>query len=170
MHLSCLPLGFGSATAAPHPASPSHPARNPASLLQNQIAFMSSSGNIFAALAKTKKKSKPKADSDEKAAESKVDKHAELEAAIFSGPSGTGLSNWADDSEEEEEEWGAQPHHAGEEGWSEVRAAPAIGNAAAPNIVSARPVHHSPACRTCPPSLAGQGRLHSGCIWLRCAE
>lgn len=76
--------------------------------------------NIFAALTKTKsKKSKaPKEATEER--ESKADKHAELEAAIFS-QSGTGLSNWADDSEDEEE-WGA-PHPAHhEEGWEAVSA------------------------------------------------
>lgn len=55
-------------------------------------------------------------------AESKADKHAELEAAIFSAPSGTGLSNWADDSEEEDEWGGPSGDHAHhhEEGWEEV--------------------------------------------------
>jgi hypothetical protein len=75
----------------------------------------SATGNIFAALAKTrsKKEKKPKAESD-----AVPDKHAELEAAIFS-QSGTGLSNWADDSEEDDE-WQAQPAEAQGEGWSEV--------------------------------------------------
>lgn len=80
------------------------------------------SSNIFAALTKTKsKKAKaPKEAGEER--ESKADKHAELEAAIFS-QSGTGLSNWADDSEDEE--WGApHPAHQQEEGWEAVSGAP----------------------------------------------
>ena len=82
------------------------------------------STNIFAALAKTKKQRKPKPDSDEQqaAAEAKVDKHAELEKAIFAASTGP-AANWADDSEEDEDEWGAGAHaqEAGGEGWSEVR-------------------------------------------------
>lgn len=75
---------------------------------------MASGGNIFAALAKSKssKKSKPKEQREDPA-----DRHAELESAIFS-QSGTGLSNWADDSEDED--WGATQSHTQGEGWSEV--------------------------------------------------
>ena len=75
------------------------------------------SGNIFAALTKTKSKKKPR----EEPKEPEVDKHAELEQAIFSAPSGTGLSNWADESEEEDE-WEGAHAHAGhhEEGWEAV--------------------------------------------------
>ena len=82
------------------------------------------STNIFAALAKTKKQRKPKPDSDElqAAAEAKVDKHAELEKAVFAVSTGP-TANWADDSEEDEDEWeaGAHAQEAGGEGWSEVR-------------------------------------------------
>lgn len=78
---------------------------------------MASGGNIFAALTKSKSKKQPKEKKEERASD--ADKHAALEAAIFS--SGTGGTNWADESDEEDE-WGGH-HHAGhghEEGWEAV--------------------------------------------------
>jgi hypothetical protein len=78
---------------------------------------MASGGNIFAALAKSKSGKKSKQPKEQKEDPS-ADRHAELESAIFS-QSGTGLSNWADDSEDED--WGAPQSLAQGEGWSEVR-------------------------------------------------
>ena len=75
--------------------------------------------NIFAALQKKKSSKKPAAVKDDVPEEERVDKHAELEKAIFSAPTG-GMSNWADDSEEE---WEANAHDhpaAAEEGWNQV--------------------------------------------------
>lgn len=85
-------------------AASAHPCRS-------RRPSMSSSGNIFAALAKSKSKKEKKPPKEDEGA----DKHAELEAAIFS-KSGTGLSNWADS---EDEDWG-EPAPAHGEGWSEV--------------------------------------------------
>ena len=80
------------------------------------------SNNIFAALQKKKKSSKSK---DAAPKEEVVDKHAELERAIFSGPPAAIVSNWAD--EESDEEWGGSrlPGGAVEEGWNQVRPAAA---------------------------------------------
>ena len=73
--------------------------------------------NIFAALQKKKKSSKPK---DAASKEEAVDKHAELEKAIFSAAPSAAATNWADDSEDE---WdGARPPGGAEEdGWNQVR-------------------------------------------------
>lgn len=76
--------------------------------------------NIFAALQKKKSSKKPAAVKEDVPEEERVDKHAELEKAIFSAPTG-GISNWADDSEDE---WDANAHDhpaAAEEGWNQVR-------------------------------------------------
>ena len=74
------------------------------------------SNNIFAAL-QTKKSTK-KVSVKEDADEPKEDNHAELEKAIFS-TTATGISNWADDSEDE---WEAHARHpAAEQGWNQVR-------------------------------------------------
>lgn len=74
------------------------------------------STNIFAALQKKKSIKKPSTKEDVKE-EPKVDKHAEIEKAIFSGPSTT-ISNWADDSEDE---WDAPAQvPAAEEGWNQA--------------------------------------------------
>lgn len=77
------------------------------------------SNNIFAALQK-KKSSKKHSSKEDAAMEPKEDKHAEIEKAIFAAPAG-GVSNWADD---DEEEWdGHVPATAGrgnEEGWNQV--------------------------------------------------
>ena len=81
------------------------------------------SNNIFAALQKKKSSKKPIA-KEIVEEEPQVDKHAELEKAIFSG-TGTGLGNWADESEDE---WDAHANHpaAAEEGWNQVRLLPLI--------------------------------------------
>jgi len=74
--------------------------------------------NIFAALQKKKSSKKPANEDVPK--EERVDKHAELEKAIFSAPTG-GMSNWADDSEDE---WDANANDhpaAAEEGWNQVK-------------------------------------------------
>lgn len=74
------------------------------------------STNIFAALQKKKSIKKPTFKEDVKE-EPKVDKHAEIEKAIFSGTS-TAISNWADDSEDE---WDAPAQvPAAEDGWNQV--------------------------------------------------
>ena len=129
----------------PVPAQPKH-APQPAACIG--IAPQTMSSNIFAALAKSKSKKKPKADSDEK--QQSAEKHAELEAAIFSAPSGALASNWADSEEEEDEEWGAPQSHANEEGWEEVRGS--VGIAAGSRDRQAMciapagrpPTHHHP--------------------------
>ena len=73
------------------------------------------STNIFEAL--QKKKSSKKVTTEAVKEEPKVDKHAEIEKAIFSAPAAA-MSNWADDSEEE---WDAPVHiAAAEEGWNQV--------------------------------------------------
>ena len=74
--------------------------------------------NIFAALQKKKSSKKPAAVKEDVPEEPRVDKHAELEKSIFSAPTG-GMSNWADDSEDE---WDANADHpaAAEEGWNQV--------------------------------------------------
>lgn len=80
--------------------------------------------NIFSALQKKKSKSKVKADESSAAQdEANVDKHAEIEKALFSGPS-TGVSNWAD---ELEDDWAveAAPGLA-EDGWNQVQSVPQI--------------------------------------------
>lgn len=87
---------------------------------------MQTSANLFAALSKqpTKKKKEKK----DKSGEDAVDRHAELEAAIFGSGTAGGASGgggnaaWADE-DSEDEEWGAgQPaaHHDAEGGWEEV--------------------------------------------------
>jgi hypothetical protein len=73
--------------------------------------------NIFAALSKKKKKISSKDDGGAKEEEAKVDKHAEIEKAIFSAPVG-GMSNWADDLEDD---WGAPAPAAADDGWNQVR-------------------------------------------------
>jgi hypothetical protein len=78
--------------------------------------------NIFAALQKKKSTKKPAAVKEDVPEEERVDKHAELEKAIFSAPA-AGVSNWADDSEDE---WEGNAHDhpaAAEEGWNQVRIA-----------------------------------------------
>jgi len=74
------------------------------------------SNNIFAALQKKKKPASRNKDVETTKDDNAVDKHAELEKAIFSGPSTT-PSNWADDSEDE---WDAPVHGMTEEGWNQV--------------------------------------------------
>ena len=134
----------------------------------------SGGGNIFAALAKSK--SKKKSSEPKEPRESQEEKHAALEAAIFSAPSGTGLSNWADDSEEEDG-WGAEPQAAHDlgGGWEEVRCCelgsgdPALSDhIARPRrgaLPGLSPSHPTLAC--CPTPLAGQGRLQRGQLRLR---
>ena len=166
-----------------HPGSTSHPLPVPAQppnvpstrcLHRHRPQAMSS--NIFAALAKSKSKKKPKADSDDKQQSAEADKHAELEAAIFSAPSGALASNWADSEEEEEEdeEWGAPQSHGNEEGWEEVRGSLGIagwvpglpGNAHCP----CWPATHPPSPAACAPRPAGQGRLHGRRSQLRAGD
>lgn len=75
--------------------------------------------NIFAALNKKKKTASRSKDAPREDDESKAEKHAEIEKAIFAAPAAGG-SNWADDSDEE---WGApaQRHADGfEDGWNTV--------------------------------------------------
>lgn len=73
--------------------------------------------NIFTALQKKKSKSKPKSSESSAEREPKVDKHAEIEKALFSAPAAS-VSNWAD---ELDDEWGSAPAPAlSEHGWNEV--------------------------------------------------
>ena len=75
------------------------------------------SNNIFAALQKKKSSKKAAPPKEDVIEEPRVDKHAELEKTIFSA-SATGVSNWADDSEDE---WDAAARHPqAEEGWNQV--------------------------------------------------
>jgi hypothetical protein len=74
------------------------------------------SKNIFAAL-DTKKKKKSSKGKNEKSPAETVDKTAELEKALFSQPV-TGLSSWADESDEEDIHVAAPPV---DDGWNEVR-------------------------------------------------
>ena len=94
---------------------------SPPPTLQNMAT---GAGNIFATLSEAgKKKIKsskgPKAPREEP--KPKECKHAEVERAIFSRPSGVGLGGrWADDSEDEEDFH--QPLAAAQsDGWEEVR-------------------------------------------------
>ena len=120
-----------------------------------------SSTNIFAALSDVNKKKKKggKQGGEEVAAEPRVDKHAELEKAVFNA-GGPGLSNWADDSEEEDE-WGRSAPAAAVdgEGWSEVRggwgpAPPSPNTRAVPCM---RPATPAPANARPPPPQARGG-------------
>lgn len=75
------------------------------------------SNNIFAALKKTKKKSKPK-DAVPKP-DTSAEKQDEIEKAIFSSTANASISNWAD-----EDDWDGdapQPVAEEEEGWAKVR-------------------------------------------------
>ena len=106
-----------------------------------------SSTNIFAALSDASKKKKSKSSKgkegeDKPAAAPKVDRHAELEKAVFAGSAGGGLSNWADESEDEGE-WGEHHPASPGDGWEEVRRgrhrcrAPALAPARPPPIAGA---------------------------------
>lgn len=78
------------------------------------------SANIFAALSKPKK---TKAKERPPKPEPQGPNHAELEKAIFSAPA-AGVSNWADDSDEDD----FRPNHEPlGDGWSEVRSGMADG-------------------------------------------
>lgn len=81
------------------------------------------SHNIFSALAKPKKSKSGKTKKEKPAPEIPDVSHEELDKVVFSAPN-VGVTNWADDTDEEDAFVPTPSNGLDAEGWSEVRGTP----------------------------------------------